>query len=226
MPELRIEPEFIVEEPHVMLMSRCSQSEALDIIERVGRTCYQSKNLIGEGSAEKFLEARLYQDHHDSLLEHYVVTVAFYCDRGVANQITRHRLCSFAQTSTRYVNYSKEKFGSKIACIPPPFLSDGGWNRWVEACNEAQRQYMEMLKEGETPEIARSVLPLSLSTELCATANLREWRHFFNLRTSSRAHPQMREIAYMLLSLFNSTIPIFFKDIEPELVIDGSIEED
>ena len=106
-------------------------------------------------------------------------------------------MASYCQESTRYCNYSKE-----------------GWQYWKEACWTAERRYFELLNWGCTPQEARAVLPTSLKTEVVMTANLREWRHFFKLRTAPAAHPQMREVAIPLLHQMRSQVPVIFDDIE------------
>ena len=89
-----------------------------------------------------------------------------------------------------------------------------GWQYWREACLTAERRYFELLNFGCTPQEARAVLPNSLKTEVVMTANLREWRHFFKLRTAQAAHPQMREVATLLLRRMQELIPVVFDDIQ------------
>lgn len=98
----------------------------------------------------------------------------------------------------------------------PFYLVEGteGWQYWKEACWTAERRYFELLNWGCTPQEARAVLPTSLKTEVVMTANLREWRHFFKLRTAPAAHPQMREVAIPLLHQMRSQVPVIFDDIE------------
>jgi thymidylate synthase (FAD) len=152
------------------------------------------------------------------VLEHISVTVKFVCDRGVSHEIVRHRLASYSQESTRYCNYSKGDFNGEITVIEPCFLVPGtaGYDMWYKACQMAEQYYFSMLDWGCTPEEARAVLPNSLKTELVMTANLREWRHFFKLRASKAAHPQMRELTVPLLGEFKEKIPVVFDDIKVE----------
>jgi len=147
-------------------------------------------------------------------LEHFSFTVKFICDRGVSHEIVRHRIASYSQESTRYCNYSKDDFGREITVIEPCFLVPGtaGYDMWYMACQMAEQYYFSMLDWGCVPEEARAVLPNSLKTELVMTANLREWRHFLKLRTSL-AHPQMREVANLLLNELKVKIPVVFDDI-------------
>ncbi len=190
-------------------------------IERCGRVCYKSEDKIADGSAEKFV-AGIIKRGHESVLEHYSFTVRFICDRGVSHEIVRHRMASYSQESTRYCNYSKDGFGSEITVIEPCYLdAENGdaaaWCAWWWACKGAETQYFNMLQEGSTPQEARAVLPNSLKTELIMTANLREWRHFLKLRTAKAAHPQIREVANLLLTELKAAIPVIFDDITAEV---------
>lgn len=189
--------------------------EMLRRIEQIGRVCYKSEDKIDEDSAETFVKG-LIKRGHESVIEHCGFTARFICDRGVTHEIVRHRVASFSQESTRYCNYSQGKFDGEITVIEPLYLAPytSGYSLWEEACAEAEEKYFKMLDWGCTPQEARAVLPNSLKTELIMTANLREWRHFFKLRTSPAAHPQMREVACMLLKEVKEQMPIIFDDIE------------
>ena len=151
-------------------------------------------------------------------LEHCSFTVKFICDRGVSHEIVRHRLASYCQESTRYCNYSKEGFGSEITVIMPCFLDKDStaYRHWFWACSQAEEAYFNMLNFGCSPQEARSVLPNSLKTEVVMTADIREWRHFLKLRCSPAAHPQMREVALILLEKVHELIPVCFDDIWSE----------
>lgn len=182
-------------------------------LERCGRICYKSEGKATEDSAEGFIR-RLIKRGHESVLEHVSVTAHFICDRGVSHEIVRHRIASYSQESTRYCNYSKDGFGSEITLIAPMYLrpETSDWYSWLHGCWEAEQTYFRLLEAGRSPQEARAVLPNSLKTELMMTANLREWRHFFRLRCSPAAHPQMREVANMLLDEFKAKLPVIFED--------------
>lgn len=139
-------------------------------------------------------------------LVHEDVSVKFICDRGVTHEIVRHRPASFCQESTRYCNYSKDGFGGEITVIKPMSFdcSDSPYRIWKRSCENAETSYFDLLDEGCTPQEARDVLPNSLKTELIMTATLMEWCHFFNLRMSPAAHPQMREVASYAYDAMNS----------------------
>ena len=199
------------------IMTDIDREQILKTIERAGRTCYKSENKITPESASKFVKM-LIQHGHEAMIEHAIITVKFIVDRGVSHEIVRHRIASFAQESTRYCNYSKDKFGKQITVIKPIFFEENSdkYISWFQACNEAEFFYFELLEKGATPEEARSVLPNSLKTEIVVTMNLREWRHFFKLRTTPNAHPQIREVAIPLLNELKSKLPEVFEDIEVE----------
>lgn len=188
--------------------------EILKKIERCGRVCYKSEGKIAEGSAEKFV-ANIIKRGHEAVLEHASITVKFVVDRGVSHEIVRHRLASYCQESTRYCNYSKEDFGSEITFIIPHYLSYGSeaWKTWKETMKVCEDAYFKLLDIGLSPQEARAVLPNSLKTEVVMTANLREWRTFFKLRTANAAHPQMREVTRPLLDELKTLIPGVFDDI-------------
>ena len=189
-------------------------AEILKRIEKAGRTCYKSEDRITAESAKVFVRM-LIERGHESVLEHESITVRFVCDRGVSHEIVRHRIASFSQESTRYCNYSGDRFGSGITVIKPCFLKEktGAYTSWITAMFVAEKEYFAMLNWGCTPQEARSVLPNSVKTELVMTANLREWRHFLKLRTAKAAHPQMRELTVPLLHELQERIPVVFDDI-------------
>jgi thymidylate synthase (FAD) len=159
-------------------------------IELAGRTCYKSE----VNNAEKFCRKMVKSGHH-AMIEHACASFRIITDRGITHEIVRHRLASYAQESTRYCNYSKEKFGNELTFIEPPGMTTAQYNHWKLTCQECEDGYLEMLLFGASPQIARSVLPNCLKTEIIMTANFREWRHFITLRSSKAAHPQIRPIA-------------------------------
>ncbi len=202
-------------EPSVEILTPIDSEAILKMLEAVGRTCYKSEDKIQESSAEKFISG-IVKRGHEAVIEHYNITVKFICDRGVTHEIVRHRLASYCQESTRYCNYSNDKFNGEITVIKPCFLAEGSeaYRMWTGICSLAEAYYFDLLNLGCTPQEARAVLPNSLKTELVMTANIREFRHFFKLRCSKAAHPQMREVALMLLKEFKERIPVLFDDID------------
>lgn len=209
-----IKPFFVIE-------SDVNGEEALKLIEKAGRTCYKSEDKADENSAAEFVR-RLIKHGHEAVIEHYSITVRVICDRGVSHEIVRHRLASYSQESTRYCNYTKDKFSNQITFIKPCFWNTGSeddrkkYEIWKSAMEYAEKKYFELIEMGATPQEARSILPNSLKTELVMTMNLREWRNFFKLRTSPASHPQMREISIPLLEKFKELVPVVFDDIKVE----------
>lgn len=203
----------------VKIMTPVNGVDVLRRIETCGRVCYKSEGKITDGSAEQFVR-NLIKRGHESVLEHVSITVKFICDRGVSHEIVRHRLASYSQESTRYCNYSKDGFGGEITVIKPLYLEEGtrSFDCWRGACETAESAYFSLLELGCSPQEARAVLPNSLKTEVVMTANLREWRHFFKLRTAPAAHPQMREVACMALEELRSMIPVVFDDYNGPMV--------
>ena len=154
------------------------------------------------------------------------ISVRWTCDRGVSHEFVRHRVFSFAQESTRYVNYSKDKFGNELTFIIPTWLSipegnytysNGDWvdiNKQVIQISEdeenvhsflntldcSEYQYTMLMNAGWKPQQARQVLPNALKTELVMTGFESDWKHFFELRCDAAAHPDARKLA---LELYN-----------------------
>ena len=213
--------------PSYKIETEIDGMEILKQIEKIGRTCYKSEDKITEDSAVKFVSG-LIKRGHEAMIEHNAITVRFLCDRGVSHELVRHRVASFGQESTRYCNYTNDKFGNQINVIDisggikldtkmkdfSPEVIHEIIKEWEMAMEDAEKHYMKMMELGATAQMARSVLPNSLKTEIVVTMNLREWRHFFKLRVEIGAHPQMRELTLPLLQEFKSLIPCVFEDIQ------------
>ena len=202
------------------IISDLNGAEILKHIERCARVCYKSEDRITDDSAEKMVAA-LIRSGHEAMLEHYSFTVKFICDRGVSHELVRHRIASFAQESSRYCCYAKDKFGKELTFINPCFWEPDSDNyaRWFHEMDEAEKIYLAMIESGATPEQARDILPTSIKTEIVMTANLREWRHFFKLRAegvTGKPHPQMLEITIPLLKELKQKVPVIFDDIMSE----------
>lgn len=191
---------------------------AEQLIETAGRTCYKSEGKSDgtlEG-AQKFCRG-LIKRGHTAVIEHASATVRFIVDRGVSHEIVRHRVASYCQESTRYCNYGHKDQG--VTFIIPNWGDLSGEDvedamlLWQAAMKTAESVYLELLRKGWTPQQARTVLPNSTKTEVVMTANMREWRHFFQLRCSNAAHPQIQEVARPLLQVFKTMWPSLFEDI-------------
>lgn len=201
--------------PSVELINPPEYDHLLSLVERAGRTCYKSEDKITQDSAERFIRG-LIRRGHESVLEHASITVKFICDRGASHELVRHRLASFSQESTRYCNYSKDKFENEITVICPMSIFPGTVARltWEHACREAEKAYMTMLYHGCPAEEARAVLPTCLKTELVMTANIREWRYILKLRGAEGNHPQMRLLVNLLYNELTDRYPVFFTEGE------------
>lgn len=206
-------------EPSVELIEKPEQAKLIRYIETAARVCYKSEDKMTEGSGERIVRD-LIKRGHEAAIEHGAVSVRIICDRGVSHEIVRHRLASYCQESTRYCNYTKEKHGGEVTFILPPWVQNppqtGTDKVWHLAMSDAEDDYQYLISQGWTPEQARSILPNSLKTEIVMTANMREWRHFLRLRTSKNAHPQMRQVAKMILDLLKTNYPVFFEDFQEE----------
>ena len=208
----------VIQQSYEILTDLSDPIKILKDIEHAGRVCYKSENNITDDSCIKFCKM-LCERGHEAMIEHSQLSVKFTVNRAIANEIVRHRLFSFAQESTRYINYSKDKFGSEIKVIEQEDLlpsNSSVYQFWYNSCKNAEDAYMALLYENVKPEIARDVLPLSTATEIVVTGNIREWRHFFSLRSSRKntaAHPQMRSLCDSLLVDLKSKIPVLFDDI-------------
>lgn len=152
---------------------------------------------------------------HSSVLEHCIISVIIRTNRGMTHELVRHRIgCAYSQESSRYCNYSKDKFGNKVAMLKPYFYKDSKlYDIWETGVKRAAAGYFVMLKEGGTTEEARELLPNSTKTEIAVTYNIGAWRHFLNLRASQKAHPEIRRIAIVLLRQFSEAMPVLFADI-------------
>ena len=199
-------------EPSFKVLTTIDGQE-LERIEAAARTCYKSEDKITEGSAEKLVR-KLIKNEHEAMIEMSTLAVRFICDRGISHELVRMRICSFAQESTRYVDYSKVSDIEVICPIELQTAADERFFIWEDSVEQALRTYNTLRTEYKvSAQIARSVLPTCLKTELVMQTNYREWRHIFKLRTAKAAHPQMRQLMIPLLEELKSRIPIIFDDI-------------
>ncbi len=207
----------VIQSSYEILTDLSDPVKILKDIERAGRVCYKSESNITDDSCITFCK-NIINRGHEAVIEHSQLSVKFIVDRAIANELVRHRLASYCQESSRYCNYSKDKFYNEIKVIEPEELlprNSTDYNIWWVSCKNAEEAYMAMISNGVKPEIARSVLPLSTATEIIMTANIREWRNVLKLRSSHNmcAHPQMRSICDHLLVELKSKIPVLFDDI-------------
>ena len=217
-----IKPQIIVE--------NYDAKKVMKNIELACRTCYRSENLITEDSYKKLLRNCINRGH-ESVLEHEKVTVRMVCDIGVYKDLTRHRFASFSIESTRYCNYSKDKWSNEIRFIEPVFY-DKKWVEteyegasfdndeyrsaiWCRTMDSIEEMYNQMASiEGTTPDMLRMLLPHSTAAEVTMTANIREWKHILDLRTKKMTHPAIRQLLIPLLLKFKEDMPEIFDTIE------------
>jgi thymidylate synthase (FAD) len=184
-------------------------------IEKYARNCYKSEGKTGDMEQTKAFVGRLLHTlKHEGIADHHIITVRIVCDRGVSHEIVRHRIAAYLQESTRYCDYAKAGDIEVIAI--GRHMTPAQLDVWMYAMSEAEKAYNELRRLGARPEIARSVLPNSLKTEIIMSLDLTSWRNFFRKRACNPgAHPQMKEIAVPLLLEFKKTIPVIFDDLEP-----------
>jgi thymidylate synthase (FAD) len=183
-------------------------------LDRIARKCYKSED--DKKKTPEELVALLIKQDHVPMLDHRIISVDITTDRGVTHELVRHRIgVAYAQESTRYCNYSKDKFGNEISVINPirHFKTLEAFDVWSKCMDQCQESYLKLIELGETPQMARNVLPNSLKTEIVVTMSITAWRHFFYRRASKKAHPQMRELANEILIEFRKRFPILFDDV-------------
>ena len=183
-------------------------------IERACRTCYRSEDKISDESYKNLLTNCLNRGH-ESVLEHEKITVRIYSDIGTYKDLTRHRFSSFSVESTRYCSYNKDKYGNEIAVVNPVYMEDKEvFETWKKAIEDMEKAYMKMKELGASTDMCREILPHSTAAEYTMTANIREWKHILELRTTNHVHPAIRQVLIPLLLLFKEQMPEIFGDIE------------
>ena len=189
--------------PSVVLIRNTHDPERL--IEEAGRTCWRSEDAITSDSHVEFVRM-LKRKGHLSVFEHASATFRIVTDRGIANELVRHRIASYSQESTRYVRQADLKV------IKPCRVEEGSaaYHYWLNACMAAERNYGNLLDSGCLPQDARSVLPLCTATEIAVTMTFRAWMHFLDLRLDARAHPDMRVLAHMIQNELIQICPAVF----------------
>lgn len=199
-------------------------------VEFNGRLSHRSEEAITADSYKRFIPS-VVGDHGDwSITEHSSMTAIFRVNRGVTHELVRHRLFSFTQESTRFVNYAKPKWGEGLEFIMPAdygVQQDEEWHTsgdhagqstdgpMVNVLQDIEDTYMRLIRNGVRPQEARAVLPNATAATISVTGNLRNWRHFFLMRTSKETHPDFRQVTIPLLAEAKNVIPFLYDDIEP-----------
>jgi thymidylate synthase (FAD) len=208
-----IEPSFEIITPFGPL----TETDGIDMlihIEQMARISHRSEEAQTPDSWRRFLEAVVVKHGDWSVTEHASVTVLFHVDRGVTHELVRHRLFSFTQESTRFVNYKKV---GEISVMRPEGMLPEFESPWEEGISKACWAYTVLMERGARPQMARSVLPNALASKIAVTGNLRNWRWFFMARTTSETHPDFDRVTIPLLAEFKRLIPILYDDIEPNI---------
>lgn len=210
-------------ERSVELINPIDYIKVLDNFNIAARNCYQSLNYANDNavSAEN-LARRLIKVGHGSPIEMNNITVRIVGDRSFMSQLTRHRLLSFAIESARYCNYNSEKFDHDVKFIKPQELSEDNFAIWEQLCKQAELAYFKLIDLGAKPEVARSVLPMSLATTMIVSGNIREWRHVLELRCDSHAQSDIRGTMKELLKLLYQQYSVFFEDLYIKFFSEGS----
>lgn len=206
-------------EPSVEILTDIDGDKVLKHIEKCGRTCYQSyQNETEDTTSAKNMIQMLIKMGHESVLEHFLITIKAKIDVGNYKDLTRHRHASFSIESTRFCNYSKGKFGNELTVIQPCNIDkdSGIYHIWLKTMNDIEKAYMDMSALGAKPDQLRMILPHSLAAEVTMSANLREWRHIFKMRCQKAAHPSVRQIMLKTLNEFHNRIPVVFDDLYDE----------
>lgn len=232
--------------PSFEFVDNINAEQILNKVEKAYRICYMSEP---NGNRNEFIATKI-KAGHESPLEHASITVIITTNRGITHELVRHRLASYSQSSTRYCNYSKNKFGGELTFIRPAWINEavlGRWDyhykedevppelvpliqnhdvsvpdiEWLDWCNLTEDRYMTALHGGWTPEKARDLLNNSVATSIMVTMNLREWRHFFKLRAIGTTGKPHPE-------MFQISVPMLkaFKEKIPVVFDDLDIKED
>jgi len=233
--------------PYARLMDSTRLLEALARIEWCARISHRSEDAADSSDSDKtkrFIKSVVIEHGDWSVVEHVSASVDMLVDRGITHELVRHRLASYTQESTRFVNYEKKMLPSFI--YPKPDIEcsrclagdeskrlsvhDDHWmhetsgcvescpydETWLSGVAHCERVYIGLLKKGWRPQEARSVFPNALASRIVVTTNLRNWRHLFIMRTTKEAHPQMRQVMIPLLTEFTAHVPLLFADIQPD----------
>lgn len=211
MAEKRADMHDIEAKPEITLMAMTPDAE--DLIERACRTCYLSFHRYKPPASTEELIKKVIRKKHHSVLEHASATFRIKGgSRVFTHELVRHRLMSPSQESQRYVEYGKTRDFDVV--VPPKIKESSYCDRYLSMAIEAERMYSEMVANGIPKEDARFVLPNGTTSEIVISANLREFRHIFQVRCNPRAQWEIREICLEMLRILKEKAPIVFWDYE------------
>ena len=205
----------IIEPSFEMLSPSCTYYgvQVLRFIEKLARISHRSEEAQTSDSWEPFIKAVVLGHGDWSVVEHSSATVIFRVDRGITHELVRHRLFSFTQESTRFVKYGGKQVQELEFILP---ANTKGKETSTVAYENAENAYNLLLKLGDRPQEARSVLPNAVAATIAVTGNYRNWRHFLLMRTTKESHPDMKRVTIPLLKTFQERVPLLFDDIEPD----------
>jgi len=198
--------------PSYEILTNINGIEILKFIEKISRVCYKSEDKIDLTSYTIFIK-KLVANNHLAMLEHFNISIKFIHNRGFTHELVRHRVASYAQESTRYINYAKQNEG--LIFIKPYWFDKQEHliETWQALMLNIENNYISMKNFGLSPQAIRGILPNDIKTEIVVTTNLREWKHILELRLASSAHPDMRRILYPLALELKNKIPIIFDNL-------------
>lgn len=191
-------------------------------IEEIARTCYRSEDKItADGESAKKIVLALSQAGHGAMLEHATISMRYVSNIAAYKDLTRHRAgTSYAVESTRFCSYNKGKFGNEIKFLEPIEIDKSSlkYQVWLNAMQQAEKNYMDLASMGAKPDELSLILPQSTAAEFVITANARAWNNIFNLRAIGHSRPCVREIMIPTLELFRREIPIIFDDVYNKMI--------
>lgn len=199
---------------NVELVSKQPYKEMIKENELAIRNCYKSEDKITDDSAERMVRTMI-KSGHEAMIEFADLTFHIVADRALLSQLSRHRLMSLAVESQRYCSYNKDKFNNSVNFIIPCNLKN--YDKWETFCSEAEETYFDMIEHGDKAEVARSVLPNCVATSIYVRMNMRELRHFLELRLSNHAQADIRDIANKMYNLVREHYPVYVEN----LIVDG-----
>ena len=203
-------------------LTKIDGEEALMLIQKVAKTCYQTEKITDDMESAKRIIRQLINSGHHSMLEFYNITMRYMTNIAAYKDLRTHRHSTWGVESTRWCRYDKGKFNGEIKFLDPIEIpkSSPKYQVWLNGCKQAEQNYLEMAKLGATADELSLLLPQSTAAEVNVTANLREWRHILSLRacnSTGHARPCVNEIMIPTLELFHEKIPVVFDDLYEKL---------
>jgi thymidylate synthase (FAD) len=186
--------------------------QLLQFIESMARISHKSEDRQTPDSWRRFLNSVVISKGDWSVVEHASATVLFRVNRGVTHELVRHRLFSFTQESTRFVN-GRKSYPEGLEFIPS--VEAKITSTRAHLFELAEHAYLSALDDGERPQEARDQLPNALASTIAVTGNLRQWRHLFIMRTTKETHPDFRNVTLPLLDEMKYRVPLLYDDILP-----------